>query len=108
MPALDAQVRASEVAVARICDVNPAFRTCRDQLNGDRSRDSFSFVPDDVRMVTVGIDECHALSIYVRLTVRVGAFIFRHRSRCDDDQAMTGVSVPSGASSRLPYIALDV
>jgi hypothetical protein len=59
-------------------------------------------------MVTVRIDKRHALGIDVGLTVTIRVLILRHRSRCDDDQAMPRVSVPAGASSRLPHIALDV
>ena len=38
----------SEVAVSRVCNVNPAHRTCRDELNSDVARRDGALVPDDV------------------------------------------------------------
>ena len=59
-------------------------------------------------MIMVGINKAHTLGINVGLAVKVGGFILRHRSGRDDYEAVPRVSVPAGASSRLPRIALDV
>jgi hypothetical protein len=67
-----------------------------------------AFVPDDVYVVATGIDKRHAFGIHEGLALGIGPFILRYGSRCDDDQAMPGVCVPAGASSRLPEVALEV
>jgi hypothetical protein len=59
-------------------------------------------------MIMVGINKAHTLGIDVGLAVKFRSFILRHRSGRDDDEAVPRVSVPAGASARLPHIALDV
>ena len=59
-------------------------------------------------MVTPVIDKRHARGVHVRLAFGIVCPVLRHRTRCDDDQAVPRVRVPAGASSRLPHIALDV
>jgi len=92
----------------RVCRVNPAGLPRRYKLNRNCSCHAVPFVPKDVGMIMVGINKAHTLGINVGLAVKVGGFILRHRSGRDDYEAVPRVSVPAGASSRLPRIALDV
>jgi hypothetical protein len=59
-------------------------------------------------MIMVRINKTHTLGINVGFAVKAGSFILRHSSGRDDDEAVPRVSVPAGAPSRLPNIALDV
>ena len=92
----------------RVRGVNAAWLPRRYQLNRYGPSHAVPLVPNDVGMIIVGIDEAHTFGIHVGLAVGVGSLILRYRSGGDDDEAMPGVSVPTGASSRLPFIALDV
>ena len=49
----------SEVAVPGICNVNPTRRICGNELNGDGLCLDIAFVPEDVYVVTTGIDKSH-------------------------------------------------
>jgi hypothetical protein len=98
----------SEMAVPRVCSVNPSRRVCRNELDSNGGCLDGAFVPDDVDMVTTGIDKTHPCCVHMGRAVGIVPFIGRHCSRCDGDQAMARVSVPAGGSSRVPDVALDV
>src|ERR1700677_4532743 len=89
----------SEVAVSRMCNVNPTHRICRNELNSDGLCLDIALVPEDVYVVTAGIDKPHARFVHMRLAVGIVPLIIRHRSGRDDDQAMPGVRVPTRASA---------
>jgi hypothetical protein len=99
-----------EMAVSWICNINPARRTCWNELDRGGACHDIAFVSNDVHMVTVTmwIDKRHVSGIDVRPAFWIGSFILSYRSLCDDDQAISWVSVPTGTSSWLPYIALDI
>lgn len=96
------------MAVAGIGNINAACCGGGNELNRDGSRRYAAFVTKDVHVVATGIDEPAALSVDVRLAVRIVSVIARHRSFRHNNQAVSRVRVPTGASSRLPGILLDV
>ncbi len=97
-----------EVTVAGVCHVDPARRTCRDELDDDGLGYGFALVPEDVYVIAAGIDERHVLGVDVGFAVGIVAEVVGHRSLGDDDQAMPRMCMPTGTSSRLPNIALNV
>jgi hypothetical protein len=99
-----------EMAVSWIRNINPARGTCWNELDRGGSCHDSAFVSNDVHMVTVTmwIDKRHVSGIDVGPAFWIGSFILSYRSLCDDDQAISWVSVPTGTSSWLPYIALDI
>ena len=99
---------ALKVTVAGICNVDPARRTCRYELDDDGLCHDVAFVAEDMYVITAGIDERHILGVDVGLAIGIVAEVVGHRSFGDDDEAMPRVRVPTGASSRLPDIALDI
>lgn len=97
-----------EMTVTWICDVDPARRTCRYELDDDGLCYDAAFVAEEVYVIAAGIDKRHVPGVDVGLAVGIVAQVVRHRSFGDDDQAMAGMCVPTGASSRLPDVSLDV
>jgi hypothetical protein len=97
-----------EVTVTWICNVDPARCTCRYELDDDGLRYNIAFVAEDVYVIAAGIDKRHVLGVDVGLAVGIVAEVVGHRSFGDDDQAMPGMCVPTGASSRLPDVSLHV
>ncbi len=65
------------MAVPRVRNVNPTRLTCRKDLNGDARRYDVAFVPDDMRMVTTGIDKSHPSSHITSVNVRAGLWLWR-------------------------------
>jgi hypothetical protein len=86
------------VTVSRVCDVDPPRGICWKELHCDGLCFDSSFVPQDVYMSATGIDKCHPCFVYMRFAGGIVAFIVRHRSGSDDDQAMPRMRVPAGAS----------
>ncbi len=97
-----------EMAVLWGWGVDAAFGTLGDELEGDGAGRNGALVSDEVDVVPSVIDEAHALGVDVGFAVGVVASVFGHGSFCDDDQAVTRVGVPAGASSGLPDVVLDV
>jgi hypothetical protein len=98
----------SERAVPRVLSVNPTGRICRNELDGSGACLDGAFVPEDVCVVTTGIDKPLSLCVHLGLAVRSVSFVVRHRSHRDDDQAMARVRVPADASFWRPDVALHV
>ncbi len=98
----------SEMAVSWGWGVNSALGVPGDELDGDGACLDGAFVADEMDVVSPVVDEAHALGVDAGFAFGVVASVFGHGSFCDDDQAVTRVGVPAGASSGLPYIVLDV
>ena len=98
----------SKVAVPWVLGVNPADRSFRNELDSDLFRHDVAFVSEYVHVTTSGIDESHAPRVHVRLAIWVVRVITCHCTVGDNDQAMSGVRVPAGATTRLPDITLHV
>src|SRR5205814_6000885 len=98
----------SEVAVPRVCNVNPARRSCRNELDGNSLRYDLCFIPKDVHVAATRIHKPHPVCVEMGLAVGIIPFVAGHCSLRNNDQAFAGVRMPAGASSGLPNIALHV
>ena len=82
---MDPGLSSSERAVPWVFSVNPTRCTCRNELDSDGACRDGAFVPEEVHVVTTGIDKPHPLCVHCRLASGIVPFIGRHRSRRDDD-----------------------
>jgi hypothetical protein len=97
-----------EVAVPRLGNLNPTVGICGNDLDGNSFRLDSAFIPEDVHVVRAGIDKRHPRLVHMWLAFGIVPFIVGHRSGSDDDQAMSRVRMPTGASSGVPDIAPHV
>ncbi|HTF62786.1 MAG TPA: hypothetical protein VK638_08750, partial [Edaphobacter sp.] len=69
----------SERAFPRVFSVNPTHRSFRNKLDSDGLCHDVAFVPQDVHVVTTGIDKPHPLCVHVGRAVAIVPFVVRHR-----------------------------
>ena len=98
----------SEVAVTGVCDVDSTRGIGGDELNRDGLGLNIAFVAEVVYVAAAGIDKTHSFCVDVRFAVGIVPFIVGDGSGGDDDEAMTRVRVPAGASAGRPDVVLDV
>ena len=96
-----------EGAVSRVCNVDAARLTCRNEPDGDDLCRDIAFVSDDVHVVTTGVNKRHARCVHFRRAAGIVALILSDCSCRDNDEGMARVRVPACASSRLPNIVQD-
>jgi hypothetical protein len=80
--------------------VDPPGGACWNELDGHRPRLDYVLVPQQVNMVSARIHEAHAHGVHMRRAGWIVSFIGGHRSCGDDDEAVTGVGVPTAALPR--------
>lgn len=98
----------SEITVSRVCNVNPLRVTCWNELYGDGLRLDSAFVPEDVCVIPATIDKRHSFFVHMQFAGRVVAFIVRNRSCSNNNQALTRMRVPTGASAGCQDITLHI
>ena len=73
--------QSSEVAISRICNVNPAHGICGNELDGNGFCLNGPFVPEDVHVVATGVEKRHPRFVHTWLAVGIVPFIVRYMSK---------------------------
>src|SRR5262249_34920909 len=98
----------SKRTVAGIVRIDAAHRVGGNELDGHRPGLDVTFILHEMHVIAARVDESRAGRVDGRPALRIVALGDGHSPRRNDDEAVTWMRMPTGASTRIPDVLLHI